>query len=54
MTLSYISAQNIIATLQTIVTIYDCNALMKAMLCMPLYIMFFFFPYGEPGWYSGL
>ena len=42
-TLSYISAQNIIATLQTIVTIYDCNALMKATLRMPLYIMFFSF-----------
>ena len=42
-TLSYISAQNIIATLQTIVTIYDCNTLMKATLRMPLYIMFFFF-----------
>jgi len=41
-TLSYISAQNIIATLQTIVTIYDCNALMKVMLHTPLYIMFFF------------
>ena len=43
MILSYISAQNIIATLQTIMTIYGCNALMKAMLHMPLYIMFSFF-----------
>lgn len=42
-TLSYISAQNIIATLQTIVIIYGCNALMKATSHMHLYITFSFF-----------
>ena len=40
-TLSYISTQNIITTLQTIMTIYSCNALLKAMLHMILHIMFF-------------
>jgi len=45
-TLSYISAQNIIATLQTIVIIYGCNALMKATSHMHLYITFSFFHIG--------